>query len=101
MTNVPSKSLLSVRGMEGRLRGRLKARIYLTCCQYFEVRGRPEVLRGRAAAQLRGNVGCDADSRYNTELFFKLNRKIGKYLTLPSIHWTSIRRDCNRFFPKL
>ena len=48
-TNVPSKSSLSVRGMEGRLRGRLKARIYLLVVNTYEVRGRTEVLRGRAA----------------------------------------------------
>ena len=50
-----------MRGMEGRLRGRLKARIYLLVVNTYEVHGRTEVLRGRAAAQLRGNVAREID----------------------------------------
>ena len=70
-TNAPSNSLLSVRGMKGSvssekaMRGRSKARVYLSCCQYLcSARNNENTARGFlascAVAQLRGNVAPDA-----------------------------------------
>ena len=68
MANVPSKSLLSVRGTGGRvsskkyvLRGRLKkkrsfSRNFACAAERKYCAGVLNQLRGRARAQLRGNV---------------------------------------------
>ena len=89
ISNVPSKSSLSVRGTEGRLRGRLKHVCICLVVNTYEVRGRTEVLRGRAAAQLRGNVAYKIISLTSLGIsaFFcvaksKKYRRFNEYLSL-------------------
>ena len=80
VVNVPSKSLLSVRGMEGRvssnLKGgscfRLKARIYFVLSTLMQCAAEQKYcsgvlgqLRGRATARLRGNIDSHDKWTYN------------------------------------